>query len=346
MANTKRRKRIKLNNKGKAALSAFILFLAIIVLIVIGISRCSRSKTESTVTIESYVATLTPTSTPTPTPTPLPQVNVISNLYSSEAILIDVETGSVLDSYNADTIAYPASLTKMMTLLLACENITDFSAYYTIPEEVYNAIYGMDLSTAGYEVNETVSMDDLLYGCMLRSGAECCLSIAYTVSGTEAEFVNLMNQRASEIGMTNTNFMNCTGAHNDNHYSTVRDMALLLREALQNAKFREVFSTNDYTSTSTIQHPGGLNYVSTFSNTVYTMEIDGGQLIGGKTGYTSNAGQCLASLAQIYGREYIFVTFGAVNESGESAGTRHLHTADALRTYNALASYLAVNPFN
>ncbi|MCQ2516213.1 MAG: serine hydrolase [Saccharofermentans sp.] len=346
MVKTKRRKKIRLNNRGKAALFSFIFFITIITIIVISLSRCSSEKPAISSPVETYVETIAPTDTPTPTPTPLPHIDAIGNLYSSEAILIDVETGCELDSVNADTISYPASLTKMMTLLLACENISDFNASYTIPDEVYNAIYGMDLSTAGYEVGETVTLDDLLYGCMLRSGAECCLSIAYNIAGTEADFVNLMNERATEIGMTNTHFMNSTGAHNDNHYSTVRDMSLLLREALNNAKFREVFSTNAYTSSSTIQHPGGLSFVSTFSNTVYTMEIDGGELIGGKTGYTSNAGQCLASLARIYDREYIFVTFGAVNETGESAGTRHLHTADALSTYSALASYLAVNPIN
>lgn len=347
MVNTKRRrKKVKLNNRGKAALCAFVLFIILLAAIVISLSRCSHEETSRINTIESYTETVAPTDTPTPTPTPLPHVDVIGNLYSSEAILIDVETGCELDSVNADTISYPASLTKMMTLLLACENITDFNASYTIPDEVYNAIYGMDLSTAGYETGETVTMDDLLYGCMLRSGAECCLSIAYSIAGSEADFVALMNQRAAEIGMTNTHFMNCTGAHNDNHYSTVRDMSTLLRAALDNPKFRDVFSTNAYTSSSTIQHPGGLSLVSTFSNTVYTMEIDGGELIGGKTGYTSNAGQCLASLARIYDREYIFVTFGAVNETGESAGTRHLHTADALNTYQSLASYLATNPFN
>ncbi len=346
MVNTKRRKKVKLNNKGKVALGVFVIFIILLVVLVVSLSRCSREEPSRINSIESYTETVAPTDTPTPTPTPLPHVNAIGNLYSSEAILIDVETGCELDSVNADTISYPASLTKMMTLLLACENITDFDASYTIPDEVYNAIYGMDLSTAGYETGETVTMDDLLYGCMLRSGAECCLSIAYTIAGTESDFVAMMNQRAAEIGMTNTNFMNCTGAHNDNHYSTVRDMSTLLREALNNPKFREVFSTNAYTSSSTIYHPGGLSLVSTFSNTVYTMEIDGGELIGGKTGYTSNAGQCLASLARIYDREYIFVTFGAVNETGESAGTRHLHTADALSTYQALASYLAVNPFS
>lgn len=345
LMNNRKKRRYRLNSKGKMALGAFILFsLIIILIIVLGISRCSREKLpeESFETLSTYVA---PTSTPSPTPTMLPEIDVIGNLYSSEAVLMDVETGSVLDSYNMNTTAYPASITKMMTLLLACENIDDFNATYMIPREVFDAIYGMDLSTAGYECDEVVTMDDLLYGCMLRSGAECCLSIAYNVAGSEEAFVELMNERASQIGMTNTHFMNCTGAHNDNHYSTVYDMALLLREGLQNSKFREVFSTNEYTSSSTIQHPGGLTYVSTFSQTVYTMDIEGGgTLIGGKTGYTSQAGQCLASLAVINGREFIFVTFGAVNETGESAGTRHLHTADALSTYSNLASYLASNP--
>jgi len=349
MAN--KRKKVKLNNRGKAALASFVLIILFLAIIVISISRCSKENSNSVLdnryTEQTLEPTATPSPSPTPTPTPLPEIDVIGNLYSREAVLIDVETGSVLDSVNPYTVDYPASLTKMMTLLLACENIDDYSASYTIPAEVYQAIYGLDLSTAGYEVGETVSIDDLLYGCMMRSGAECCISLTFIISGSEADFATLMNTRAAEIGMTNTHFTNSTGTHDDDHYSTVYDMALLLRTALQNEKFREVFSTSHYTSTSTIYHPGGLELVSTFSNTVYTMDLEnGGTLIGGKTGYTSNAGQCLASLAEIDGREYIFVTFGAVNETGESAGTRHLHTADALSTYNNLAAYLAEHPFN
>lgn len=342
MANSKKRRRIKLNARGKAFLAGFCILVAVVAIIIIGLESNNKDKgseTEVTLTYYETEATVpSETEPPTPTPTPLPSLNLLGNIYSNEAILIDGETGAVLDEKNPDTQAFPASVTKMMTLLIACEELTDYDEVCPLPREIYDTLYYQDLSTAGYECNEPVTINDLLYGLMLRSGAECCLGLANRIAGSEAAFVELMNQKAAELGMTGTHFTNCTGLHDPNHYSTVRDMANLLRAALENDKYREVFSTTVYTSTPTVTHPGGLTIYSTFSQGLSSMDFEGGSFIGGKTGFTSEAGLCLATAATINGHEYIFVTFGAYRAEGDT--TSRLHTTDHINTYQALASVL------
>lgn len=343
MANSKKRKRIRLNARGKAFLAGFCILVTAVAAVIIGLESSNKDKDgseplNSSVLLETEITASEQTEPPTPTPTPLPSLNLLTNIYSNEAILIDAETGAVLDEKNPDTQAYPASVTKMMTLLIACEQITDYNEVYPLPREIYDTLYYQDLSTAGFECNEPITINDLLYGLQLRSGAECCLGLANRVSGSEATFVDLMNQRAAELGMNNTHFMNCTGEHDANHYSTVRDMAVLLQAGLQNDKFREVFTTKVYQTTPTVTHPGGLIIYSTLSQTMSTMDFEGGTILGGKTGYTSEAGQCLASVALINDHEYIFVTFGAYRAEGDTSS--HLHTVDAINTYQALASVL------
>lgn len=343
MANTKKRRRIRLNARGKAFIAGFCLLVIITAAIIIGIdSKRQKTQTEpsssilETIPVESLVPIATETEAPTPTP--MPSLNILGNIYSNEAILIDAETGVVLDEKNPDTQAFPASVTKMMTLLVACEQLTDYDELCPLSRDIYDTLYYQDLSTAGFECGENITINDLLYGLQLRSGAECCLGLANRIAGSEAAFVELMNNRAAELGMTGTHFTNCTGLHDASHYSTVRDMAILLRAGLQNDKFREVFSTSSYTSSATINHPGGLTIYSTFSQTMNNMNFEGGTFIGGKTGYTTEAGQCLATAATINGHEYIFVTFGAYRAEGDTSS--HLHTVDAINTYEALAAVL------
>lgn len=343
MANTKKRRRKRLNARGKAFIGGFCFLIILVAAIVISLESCkARTDTETgssileTTPVESVIPIATETEAPTPTP--LPSLDLLGSIYSNEAILIDAETGVVLDEKNPDTQAFPASVTKMMTLLIACEQLTDYEELSPLPREIYDTLYYQDLSTAGFECGENITINDLLYGLQLRSGAECCLGLANRVAGSEAAFVELMNNRAAELGMTGTHFTNCTGQHDANHYSTVRDMATLLRAGLQNDKFREVFSTSQYTSSATINHPGGLTIYSTFSQTMTSMDFEGGTFIGGKTGYTTEAGQCLATAATINGHEYIFVTFGAYRNEGDTSS--HLHTVDAINTYQALAAVL------
>ena len=185
---------------------------------------------------------------------------------------------------------------------------------------------------AGFRPGETATVRDLLYGALLPSGAECCEALAREVSGSEEAFVELMNQKAAELGMRSTHFCNPTGLHDPEHVSTVRDMARLLRAAMQNETFRAILSAGRYAVPATDLHPEGFTMTSTFWAELGDVSLWRGQFLGGKTGYTSAAGLCLASAAQVKGKRYILVTAGAKGNHG----TEPYHIEDAVRVYRQL----------
>ncbi|HJD21213.1 MAG TPA: serine hydrolase [Candidatus Gemmiger faecigallinarum] len=248
--------------------------------------------------------------TPAPTPSPTPVTVDLSGLNSSSAILIQ-RGGGVLGQLQADEPLYPASMTKIMTVLLAVENLTDLDAPATLDPDMFQELWAENASMAGLAPGETVTVRDLLYGSLLPSGAECSIAIAQLVDGDVQTFADRMNRRAAELGMTGTHFVNPTGLHDPEHVSTVRDIALLLDAALQNETFRTVFTAKQYTTTATEAHPDGVTLTNTMFAMLGTDAIADMTLLGGKTGYTDEAGQCLASLAEKNGTEYILVTAGA-----------------------------------
>lgn len=262
------------------------------------------------------------------------QQNVLLDTSSRHALLMDAQTGQILAKKRANEEVPPASLTKIMTVLLAIEAEQDLDHPVTLPEDIFPALYAQDASMAGFAPGETVTVRDLLYGAMLPSGAECCEALARQVSGSREAFVALMNQKAAELGMSRTHFSNPTGLTEANHYSTAADLAKLLRAALQNETFRTIFTTEQYTSTPTEQHPEGVWFASTLLSRLSGTELSGGEdtILGGKTGYTEAAGLCLASLARVKGAEYILITLGA---PGNHATTQ-TNIQDAVEVYRRL----------
>ena len=261
-----------------------------------------------------------------------PRRLTLDGLNSPHAILLRADSGEVLAEKDADSTIYPASMTKMMTALLAIEANPDLDTPVTLPEEIFPALQAQNASLAGFQAGETATVRDLLYGAMLPSGAECCEALARQVSGSEEAFVALMNRKAGELGMKHTHFANCTGLTSPEHYSSAADLAVLLQAALNNETFRTVFTTGQYTSSVTAQHPKGLYMASTLLSRLDGGEVTGGQILGGKTGYTDAAGLCLASLAVVNGKEYILVTLGA---PGNHA-TEQTNIMDAVQVYRRL----------
>lgn len=252
----------------------------------------------------------------TPAQTPEPLTVDVSGINSPYALLM-CRDGTELGQESADASIYPASMTKIMTVLLGVENIPDLDAEVTLDPDIFNDLWAENASMAGFAPGETVTVRDILYGSLLPSGAECSVTIAQLVdSGVEA-FANRMNNRAAEIGMQHTHFTNPTGLHDPEHVSTVRDIAMLLNTALENPTFREIFTTRSYTTTSTDAHPGGIQLYSRMFSMLGDRVIPGVTLLGGKTGFTDLAGQCLASLAECGGEEYILVTAGAPSNNDE-----------------------------
>ena len=258
-----------------------------------------------------------------------------SSVHSSNYLLIHVVSGDVIEAHDENEKVYPASLTKIMTALLAIEHTNDFSEVITVPEEIYDKIYKAGASVAGFEPCELATLEELLYGIMLPSGAECCLTYANHIAGSETAFVALMNQRARELGMNDTHFTNCTGLHSAEHYTTAQDLAILLRYALNDETFRTVLTSQEFYVTPSAAHSDGFYLQSTLMeawNRCETPLPPKIQILGGKTGYTSAAGLCLASLARIDGEEYILITLGAEG----TPDSEPLHVQDAITLYSEL----------
>lgn len=256
----------------------------------------------------------------------------ISGINSPYGILMDGRSGRILGSSAAEERIYPASLTKMMTTIVALEELDSPDTEITLSSEVFNGLAEQDATQAGFQPGETVRAIDLLYGVMLPSGAECCIGLADYLAGSEEAFVELMNKKADKLGMDGTHFMDSTGLHDPEHYSTVRDMAVLLKYGLKNETFREIITSHWHSTGLTNIHPDGITYYSTMFKNISDSAVTGGQIMGGKTGFTSEAGLCLASFAEVEGREYIFVTAGAP----ETGGIPHID--DAFTVYNRVGA--------
>lgn len=252
-----------------------------------------------------------------------------AKLYSPHAILVRLQDQkSVLEIKSGERI-YPASLTKIMTAIVAIENISDLKVPIILPEKLFKELYAANASMAGFLPGEEVTAIDLLYGLLLPSGADASMGLAIAVSQSESEFVKLMNKKGRQLGMKDTHFANASGLHDGKHYSTVKDIALLLQYALKNETFRKIFTSERYSTAGTNLHPDGITFYSTLFQKIDSCEFKDGRILGGKTGYTAESGLCLASLAEKNGTEFILVTAGA---SGNHS-TEQYHVIDALTVY-------------
>ncbi len=270
----------------------------------------------------------------------------LDGLYSQYAVLMDAETGQVLAEKNGGERIYPASMTKLLTALEAVEHTESWGGSVKIPPDIFSELYAEHASLAGFEPGEKVMPEDLLYGMLLPSGAECCSAYAMYLAEDEETFTGWMNGKAEELGMDSSHFTNTSGLHEEEHYSTARDIAVLLRACIQNEILRRALSAESFQTISTAQHPHGLNLQSTLFQTIETdpdlsaelesLKASQVTLLGGKTGYTSEAGLCLASFARVGDREYILVTAKADGNHS----TEPYHIMDALKVYARIGENL------
>lgn len=254
------------------------------------------------------------------------------SINSSNAILLNLNDKEVLFNKNDMEKIYPASMTKIMTAIVVLENINDLNESIVLSQKIYSDIYSGNAVIAGFSANEEVRIIDLLYGLLLPSGAECAIGLAEYIAGSESEFSSLMNDKAQELGMINTHFVNSTGLHDVQHYSSVFDISVLLEYALKNDVFYEIFTAERHSTPPTNIHDGGITYYSTLFSNMDNPSFDGGLILGGKTGYTEEAGKCLASLAKKNGNKYILVTSGAI----ETGKIRNPHIKDAFLLYSKI----------
>ncbi len=255
------------------------------------------------------------------------------DVYSASVLMIERESGRTIYSKEPMRSTYPASLTKIMTAIVGLELCPDLNATVQITDAMLSGLLEADASVAGFLSGETVQYIDLFYGLMLASGADAANAIAISLCGSTDEFVVRMNDMALKLGMVSTNYTNVTGLHDVKMRTTASDVALLLDYALDNETFRSIITKQSYTTAATNMHENGLTIYGTMFSMLPQTEFDNGAVIlGGKTGTTTPAGQCLASFASLNGQEYILVTLGAF---GYSEGERY-NISDAMTLYSML----------
>ena len=230
------------------------------------------------------------------------------------AYLMDADTGDLLYALNAEDPMYPASTTKIMTAYLTLK-YGDIYDWYTVPDGIYDGLNAYS-STANISAGEELSVYELLQCLMIVSANESANALACYVSGSTDAFVELMNQEAMELGCTNTHFVNANGLHNENHYTTAHDLAIIARAAMQNEVLRYICATPYTTIRAT-----NLKDERTLTTTNYLLpgsdhpEYAYDYATGMKTGYTTPAGYCLVSTAVKDGRTLLCVVLGAEKET-------------------------------
>ena len=214
------------------------------------------------------------------------------DLSSKNVIMYNLDKDIEVMAINADEVVSIASLTKIMTTLVAIEKIKDMDELVTI---TYNMLLGLKEANAyviDLYVGDKVSYRELLYGTFLASGADAVRALAFSLSGSEENFVKEMNIKAKSFGLTNTNFVNATGLDAEGHKSTVKEVAIMLKAALENDIFKAIYETETYKFTNK-----NLTVNNSTLSSFALLDFDSSYIIGGKTGYTYDAGRCLASTA-------------------------------------------------
>lgn len=238
--------------------------------------------------------------------------SVDDEVQSTNGIFIDLATGNILFDRDAHTRINPASMTKVLTVLVAAEHVTDWSDTFEITPEITNYSYVHDCSAVGFSNNEVVTVEDLFYGTVLCSGGDAALGLATYVAGSQEAFVDMMNEKLKELGLSDTaHFTNCVGLYDENHYCTVYDIAMILEAAIDQPQCREVLSTKKYTTSSTPEHPEGIQISNWFLRRIEDKDT-GGEVICGKTGFVAQSGSCAVSYGvDESGKEYICATVNA-----------------------------------
>ena len=227
-------------------------------------------------------------------------INLKDSTFST-AVLLDAESNEILAGLKYDKKIYPASLTKLMTLLVAAENITDMQAKYKFTDNDIDPLIEENASRAGYVAGDEATMEDLMYAAILPSGADGTLGLANAIAGSEKEF--------------DTNFVNASGLHDKQHYTTAQDMAVITRACLQNDVCRKVMFAEKWTTKPTQEYEDGIELDSIlharFGGYFIDADQDGeedAKLEGGKTGFTDESMYCLATVVEYGGKEYICIT--------------------------------------
>lgn len=253
----------------------------------------------------------------------------LPDIASPSALLMDYSSGKILYEKNINEKRYPASLTKIMTAIIVLENC-ELSDIATVS---YDAVMSLSSGyvTANLQIGEELTVEQLLYVLMVGSSNDAAIVLAEHVSGSVEKFADLMNEKAKELGCTSTNFVNPNGAHDENHYSTAYDLALMARYAMKNETFRTLVSTTSYTLPTTNKYDREDRIFRTTNSLLHLDTSDRADnyyyqyATGIKTGFTTPAGNCLIASANKNNLELITVVLGA-SQTKDGLSQRYLDT--------------------
>lgn len=234
------------------------------------------------------------------------------NITSERVVLYNLNDNEIIYELEGETQTQIASLTKIMATIVALEEVDDLNEELVVPREAFNGISAY--SQAGLSIGDKVTIKDLLYGAMLPSGADAVNTLALHISGSIDEYVELMNDKASELGLENTHFDNPVGMDSENNYSTASDVAKMLIYALKNETFKEIFTAREYTIPNL-----NIPMKSTLISYSKSYGLDVSEISGAKSGFTDGAGLCLASTATIDDVDYLLITIGAAIKNRSNA---------------------------
>lgn len=244
-------------------------------------------------------------------------------LNSGYAALVDVTAGEVIASSHADEKIYPASMTKVMSLIVVVEHLTENSLgdYITVTKAVAKDMAEAEANIFGFTAGQQFTVEEMMYAMMLESDGVATVELARYIAGTEEAFVEIMNQKAKAMGLVNTHFTNAVGLQDEMHYSTCREIASIMSYAMQMSLCRQILSTDTYRFDDAID--GHAAYKGYFFHSLLHDRLDGQPanqpsrltVVAGKTGYAGDeSGYCLVTYAEdANGKAYICVTAKAKN---------------------------------
>lgn len=236
----------------------------------------------------------------------------VPEVSGESAVLMEADTGAVLYEKNSHKKLYPASITKIMTGLLAIENCNMDDVVTYSGQALSSLPY--DAAKLGLVSGEEMTVKDSLYALLLRSCNDVAVGLAYNVSGSEEEFARLMTKRAQELGATDTNFVNSSGLQDENHYTTAYDMALITKAAIANPVFTEISGTEKYVLPVTNRCDLERTQINRHQMLVSTSGSYYSYAVAGKTGYTDEAGRTLVTVAKKDGKTLICVFMNTTDE--------------------------------
>ena len=333
----RRRRQVMINRCIFGAVCAIFLigFIFLIKASVTGISKLVKSDNKKTElqgsndedllqTEEAQVSTIE-IEEPEPEPEPVKTyeahttdatITTGGDVISERSIMIDLATGDILMQKGYKDRISPASMTKVLTVLVAAEHLTEeqLNDKFTITHDITAYVWEHDCSAVNWADNETVTVKDLLYGTILPSGADAAVGLAEYIAGSQEAFVDMMNEKLDELGLSgSTHFTNCVGLYDDNHYSTVYDMAMIMEAAVDNDLALAALTAKRYTTSSTAEHPDGIEISNWFLRRIEDKDT-GGDVLAAKTGFVKESRNCAVSYGKDNsGNEYVICTQGSTS---------------------------------